>query len=105
MLDFIIKYWVEFVMGGVISLLTYLNKMIYSKYKTETEEQKLIKDALLAILHDRLYQASMHYIEQDSISIKDLDNLDYLYRGYHALDGNGVCSELYDRCRNLPIIK
>ena len=105
MLDFIIKYWIEFAMGSVISLLTYLNKMNCSKNKIETEEQKLIKDALLAILHDRLYQVSMHYIEQNSISIKDLNNLDYLYRGYCALGGNSVCSELYDRCRNLPIIK
>ena len=30
-------------------------------------------------------------------------NLEYLYRSYHALGGNGTGTELYNRAKALPI--
>ena len=30
-------------------------------------------------------------------------NLEYLYRSYHALGGNGTGTELYNRAKGLPI--
>lgn len=63
----------------------------------------LIKDGLLAILHDRLYQACTHYIEIGHIDLPGLKNVEYLYKSYHALGGNGTGTELYTRAKALPI--
>lgn len=62
-----------------------------------------IKDGLLAILHDRLYQACTHYIEIGHIDLPGLKNVEYLYKSYHALGGNGTGTELYTRAKALPI--
>lgn len=62
-----------------------------------------IKEGLLAILHDRLYQACQHFMAQGSIDASGLKNLEYLYKSYHALGGNGTGTELYNRAKALPI--
>ena len=66
-------------------------------------EYRTIKDGLLAIMHDRLYQSCTHYIQQGGIDTAGLKNLEYLYKRYHALGGNGTGTELYNRAKALPI--
>lgn len=66
-------------------------------------EYKAIKDGLLAIMHDRLYQACTHYLEKGYINTSGLKNIEYLYTSYHALGSNGTGTELYNRAKALPI--
>ena len=42
-------------------------------------------------------------IAQGSIDTDGLRNLEYLYRSYHALGGNGTGTELYNRAKALQI--
>lgn len=92
---YIAAHWME----GAIWLLGigwgYLIKKV-TEYRT-------IKDGLLAIMHDRLYQSCTYYIQQDGIDTSGLKNLEYLYKSYHALGGNGTGTELYTRAKALPI--
>lgn len=62
-----------------------------------------IKDGLLAIMHDRLYQMSTFFLKEGYINTAALKNLEYLYNSYHALGGNGTGTELYTRAKGLPI--
>lgn len=66
-------------------------------------EYKNIKDGLLAIMHDRLYQMSTFFLKEGYINTSALKNLEYLYNSYHALGGNGTGTELYTRAKGLPI--
>lgn len=59
--------------------------------------QEVLEIGVLAILHDRVYQACKHYIEQESIDVEDLKNLEHLYNAYAAMGGNGTCKQLYER--------
>lgn len=63
----------------------------------------LLKDAILSILHDRLYFLCNFYIERGWISTEELKNLEHLYKGYSGLGGNGTGKELYERCCALRI--
>lgn len=116
MTEFIKQYWLQFIFTGIATGFTYVLKRLYSQLRAEdvkrkaqieidNAEQQLMKSALLAILHDRLYQACRHYIEQGCCPLNDMKNLEYLYQGYHDLGGNGTCEELYRRCRALPLEK
>ena len=93
--SYISAHWME----GAIWLLGlgwgYLVKKV-TEYKT-------IKDGLLAIMHDRLYQACIYYTQQGWIDASGLKNLEYLYQSYHALGGNGTGTELYNRYRSETI--
>lgn len=78
-------------------------RRLAKRVKEQEEERKAIKAGLLAILHDRLYAECSRYIAQGSIDTDGLRNLEYLYRSYHALGGNGTGTELYNRAKALQI--
>ena len=103
MLDWIIKYWVQWLFGLICGGLSLCYKRLSAKVKAQEEERKAIKAGLLAILHDRLYAECSRYIVQGCIDTDGLRNLEYLYRSYHALGGNGTGTELYNRAKALPI--
>lgn len=92
------KYWVQEVMTVITGALAWLARKV-QKWK---QEQDLVKQGVLAILHDRLYQACQFYLKRGYCTIDDRDNLEYMFRPYKALDGNGTGEELYNRCLALP---
>ena len=100
---FILEYWLEGLFAGACTVITYLYRKLLGRVQHEINEQKLLKDGMLAILHDRIYQACRHYLIQGSIDIEGLTNIEYMYRNYHDLGGNGTGTELYERVRKLPI--
>ena len=116
MLDFIKQYWLDALFTAILTVFTFAGKALYSKVKKEltsytakqkeeSEEQALLKSALVALLHDRLYFACQEYIKAGEITVDDLDNLGMLYEIYHALGGNGTGTNLYNRCCKLKIIE
>ena len=75
----------------------------YRKLAKKVQEQERVKDGILAILHDRLYQLCQYYLAKGTISPNALKNVEYLYRSYHSLGGNGTGTELYTRVTQLPL--
>lgn len=113
-MEFIRQYWLEVLFTTVISGVTLAVKSLFKQIKkdkkereeksqAESAEQTLIKEGVLAILHDRLYQACQYHIAQKWCSVEDMRNIEYLYKGYHALGGNGTCTELFNRVCKLSI--
>ena len=68
------------------------------KIKKEQVKTQAINAAVLALLHDRLYQACQFYLKRGYCTVGDRDNLEYMFRPYKALGGNGTGEELYNRC-------
>lgn len=94
-LSYISAHWTEWAIGLLGLGWGYLVKKM-TEYKT-------IKDGLLAIMHDRLYQSCTYYIKQGHIDMGGLKNIEYLYKSYHALGGNGTGTELYNLAKALPL--
>ncbi|KMW23674.1 hypothetical protein [Enterocloster citroniae] len=92
------KYWVQEILAGISGALAWLGRKVHH-WK---QEQDLVKQGVLAILHDRLYQACQYYLRKGYCSIDDRDNLEYMFQPYKALGGNGTGEELYNRCLALP---
>lgn len=112
--DWILKYWVEALFGGIIAVLTSCYRSLTKRLKEKEELEKkmekehkeqdeALKSAVMAILHDRLYQAGSHFIAKGEISLGELKNIEYLYNSYHALGGNGTGTEIYSRVKDLPL--
>ncbi len=72
-------------------------------FEEQAEEQEMMKQALLAILHDKVYMESSRILSNDKVKFTELDNLEYLFRSYQALGGNGVCKNLYERVQKLEM--
>ena len=104
MINFIKEYWLEALFTGALSLLSLLTKRLYNKFKQELTTQKLLKEGMIAILHDRLYQLCTKFIEKGEITVDELENLEYLYKSYNNLGGNGTGTALFNRCKDLKIV-
>lgn len=102
-MEFIKHFWLEAMFTGVIGALSIAVKKLYSRAKYEIKEQELIKEGVMAILHDRIYQSCQLYINREYCTVEDMKNLEYLYKSYHDLGGNGTGTELYKRCCKLSI--
>ena len=61
-----------------------------------------MEKALRASMYDRLYCLHGKYMRQGWVAVPDLENITGIYKGYHALGGNGVGTKLYDDLKRLP---
>lgn len=73
---------------------------IGSKRKGKTALER----AVLALLHDRIYELAEKYIARGGITVDELDNLRYLYESYEEMGGNGTGKVLYEKCTKLPLL-
>ena len=91
-MQFILEYWAQWafaLMGGAV--LAAIPKI------------KALWQAVLALLHDRIYTECYHFLSLGHITPDGLRNLTYLYKTYHTMGGNGTGTELYNRAKALPI--
>ena len=90
-------------MFGIISvLLSGAYHKLSKQLKAERARTNTINAGVLALLHDRLYQACTFYLKRKYCTLEDRDNLEYMFRSYKALGGNGTGEDLYNRCLALP---
>ena len=76
------------------------------KARDETETRlKNLEYANVVILHDKIYKQCTDFLGAGWISVDDLENLEYLWRGYSKLGGNGTGETLYREVQQLPKIK
>lgn len=106
-MDWMIEYWLQALFGAMIAALGVMIKRLDSKIKQERNENEAVKTAMIAMLHDRLFQCCRYHLKNGYIPLEEsesaLDNLRMLYDTYHALGGNGTGTELYQRVVKLPI--
>lgn len=104
---FLANWWREFVFAGFAAALYAGVRSIYRLLKTrvtsETKEQKSIKRALVAVLHDRLRQSCLFFIHRGEISHAELDNITKMHESYVELGGNGGEAVLFARVQQLSI--
>ena len=67
------------------------------------QKNDVTKSALLALLHDRLYSACGYYLDRGWCGSEDKRNLEYMFRPYEKLGGNGTCKAMYNQCMALPM--
>lgn len=76
-----------------------LQKLIESR----ATKQSVEREALLALLHDKIYDKCEGIINTGSVSTDEYENLEYLYTPYEKMGGNGTCHRLMEEVQKLPI--
>lgn len=87
---------------GVPSLIVSLILYIIAMIKSRKNSNELIRDGILAILHNKIYTLGKQYIEDGEITVQDFDEFEHLYTAYHNLGGNGTGTEVFNRVKALP---
>ena len=85
---------------------TVLNTLLtnhINKTKTKDKTADLLKEADIAILHDRIYLLCKKALKDGEISIEDYHNIECLTKPYFDLGGNGTAHKLWEDVQGLPI--
>lgn len=99
MLDFILKYWLEFFLGllssGVVALARSIQK--------EHQKSRDIGIGVQALLRDRIFQSGRYFVDEVGYCpLNEKANVEKLYTAYHNLGGNDVASDVYKKILALP---
>ncbi len=91
----------EAIAVGVVGAVGYALK----KLKTVHTKNESVAEGVQSLLRDRLFQTCNYYIlKQGFVEMDDMNNIENLYKSYAKLGGNGVGTELYERCKKLPLV-
>lgn len=90
--------------SGFVSLILYfLQRRDRQKEKEESMESAQAK-MLLGLGHDRILSITDRLVKRGAITLKEKRNLEYLWKPYSSLHGNGDCEIGYKACQQLPVI-
>lgn len=76
---------------------------LYKKYKQADARQKAVELGVQALLRDRIVQSYYHYEERGWITLHGLENVNAMYKQYHALGGNGTVTVLVNTIHELEV--
>lgn len=76
---------------------------LYKKYKQADARQKAVELGVRALLRDRIVQSYYHYEERGWITLHGLENVNAMYKEYHALGGNGTVTALVNTIHELEV--
>ncbi|WP_207704242.1 hypothetical protein [Candidatus Enterococcus ferrettii] len=93
-----------FGLGGILKCSYSIFKAVKGNKDQVERRFKSLEYANVAILHDKIYKQCTKYLKSGWVSVDDLENLEYLWRGYRQLGGNGTGETLYKKVLELPNI-
>ena len=90
--------------SGVMSLIVYLLQRRDKKKDQETANNSAQSRMLLGLGHDKIIYLTDKFVRRGCITLKEKRNLEFLYKPYADLGGNGDCKIGYDACQDLPVV-
>lgn len=90
---------------GSIIKLTDLLKTEINERKEEAKQIRKKSDTLdKAILHDALYFDCKRAINNKSVTLYELENIESLFKAYKSVNGNGTIEKMYNKVVKLPVV-
>lgn len=90
--------------SGVMSLIIYLIQRRDRKKDEENANKSAQSRMLVGLGHDRIISLTDRYVRRGMITLKEKRNLEFLYRPYSDMGGNGDCKIGYDACQQLTVV-
>lgn len=95
---FISQHWV----GWLFSLLSFMVGYLYSKIQRLIKKMTATEEGIKALLRDCIIKSYNKCMERGYCLIYELENIEEMYKQYHALHGNGTVTELVEKIKELP---
>lgn len=90
--------------SGVMSLIIYLIQRRDREKDKENANKSAQSRMLVGLGHDRIISLTDRYVRRGMITLKEKRNLEFLYRPYSDMGGNGDCKIGYDACQQLTVV-
>lgn len=105
MVEWLFKYWLEVLFGGVLTVLGIIARNLNKKLKGEQERNKAIENGVRDMLRLTILDNYERCKQAGVISVSRKDAIDSAYNSYHALGGNGTITQVHNEIMAMPIIK
>ena len=102
MLEWLQNHVLETLYAAMIALLGGAYHVLRRKVAAQKQQYDHTYEGVKALLHDRIYMECSRWIEAGYCSLEDRKNIEYMYRPYHSLGGNGTGERLYNVMQSLP---
>lgn len=89
--------------AALVGAVTAGIRQMWKRHKLQMARQSALEEGVKALLHDRLCEACTCVLNKNKATVSEIENIEFLYRPYAALGGNGTAKQLYERVSNLPI--
>ena len=95
-------HWLEMFITVVCAVLG--SSGIWTLIQKKNENKDAKTQMLIGLGHDRVMTLGMEYIERGCITKDEYENLvDYLYKPYEMMGGNGSAARIIDEVKKLPL--
>jgi len=101
MVDWLVKYWVEWVFGILGGALVLLYRSLAKRLKREIQEQEALKDGMRSLLKRQIIDDCRQRIREGEVDPTDREAILDMYQCYQALGGNGSVTKLKDEMMEL----
>ena len=105
MVEWLVKYWLEVLFGGVLTVLGIIARNLNKKLKGEQERNKAIENGVRDMLRLTILDNYERCKTAGFISVARKEAVDSAYSSYHTLGGNGVITQVHKEIMEMPIIK
>ena len=105
MVEWLFKYWLEVLFGGVLTVLGIIARNLNTKLKKEQERNQAIENGVRDMLRLTILDNYERCKQAGVISVSRKDAIDSAYKSYHALGGNGTITQVHSEIMAMPIIK
>lgn len=100
-MEFIVKYWLEFLFSLVIAFIGYVAHKLGRYYKTIETSVTGVR----VLLKTRIIEEYNHVKQAQCISMYQKQTILELYQEYKKLGGNGLIDDIMEQIDNIPISK
>lgn len=100
--EWIARYWVEWVFGLLIAVLTWIVKRLSTRIKKEQEQNAALRNGMKALLMRQIQIDCEDAIAQGFCAVDTKTSIEGMYQAYHALGGNSIITGLRDEMLALP---
>ena len=95
--------WFQIALTVFTSVLASSGLWAYILKRSDNKDAKT--EILVGLAHDRILYLGMNYIERGYITKDEYENLEYLYRPYEKLGGNGSAKKVMEEINRLELRK
>ena len=100
--EWVSKYWVEWVFGLLIAVLTWVVRTLSGRLKKYQAENAALRDGMKSLLMRQIQIDCEAAVDKGFCSVETKKSIDSMYEAYHALGGNGIITDLRNDCMKLP---
>ena len=103
--EWITKYWIEWIFGIFIAVLTWLWRSVSAKLKQQQIENDALRNGMRSLLRSQIESDCERALKDGWCGARLRDSISDLYQSYHNLGGNGVVTSIVEQAMRLPAIK